>query len=75
MTIADEESLLAQLRPRVDGLLIRDEGRGALFLPAVWEQLPNPRDFLRALKLKAGMAPHHWSANFQAWRFQAVEVE
>jgi len=75
MTIPDEESLLAQLRPRIDGLLIRDGDRGALFLPAVWEQLPEARDFLRALKHKAGMAPQHWSAGFQAWRFQAVEVE
>ena len=71
---ADEAALLAQLRPRIDGLVIKDGQRSALFLPAVWEQLPDPRDFLATLKQKAGLASSHWSAQFQAWRFQAVEV-
>jgi AmmeMemoRadiSam system protein B/AmmeMemoRadiSam system protein A len=74
MAVPDEASLLAQLRPRVDGLLIKDGPHSALFLPAVWEQLPNPADFLRELKKKAGLAPGHWSPHFRAWRFQAVEV-
>lgn len=75
MTIPSEASLLAQLRPRIDGLLIKDGDKSALFLPAVWEQLPQAADFLRELKHKAGMAQDHWSPGFQAWRFQAVEVK
>ncbi|MCR6630868.1 MAG: AmmeMemoRadiSam system protein B [Magnetospirillum sp.] len=75
MRFTDEADLLRQLRPRMDGLIIEDDGRRALFLPAVWEQLPDPAEFLAHLKHKAGMALDHWSPRFKASRFQAVEVK
>ncbi|MAN80589.1 MAG: extradiol dioxygenase [Rhodospirillaceae bacterium] len=74
MTIRDEADLLAQLRPGVDGLVIADGGKRALFLPAVWEQLPDTRTFLMHLKRKAGMAGNHWSSTFTARRFVAEEA-
>ena len=55
MRFTDEADLLAQLRPGIDGLIIEDAGRRALFLPSVWEELPDPRQFLAHLKLKAGL--------------------
>ena len=58
----------------VDGLIVEDAGRRALFLPLVWKALPKPRDFLAHLKSKAGMAPDHWSETFKAWRFIAEEI-
>lgn len=75
MVFADEADLLAQLRPRRDGLIIEDKGRRALFLPAVWEQVPAPRNFLEQLKLKAGLPPDHWSPDFRAQRFAAIEIK
>lgn len=51
----DEADLLRQLRPHEDGLILFAGCRSATFLPQVWEQLPAPRDFLAALKRKAGM--------------------
>lgn len=75
MTVRDEADLLAQLRPGVDGLVIADGGKRALFLPAVWEQLPDRRAFLMHLKRKAGMAGNHWSSTFQARRFVAEEAQ
>lgn len=74
ITIKDEADLLGQLRPGIDGLVISDGNRRALFLPSVWEQLPDPRTFLAHLKRKAGMAPDHWSPTFTANRFIAEEV-
>ncbi|MDO8605969.1 MAG: AmmeMemoRadiSam system protein B [Phaeospirillum sp.] len=74
MRFADEAELLARLRVRVDGLIIEDDGRRALFLPSVWEQLPDKRAFLGHLKAKAGMPVNHWSPNFRASTFQAVEI-
>ena len=65
----NEQELLAALKPDMEGLIIRDQGRQALFLPSVWESLNEPRDFLLHLKRKAGMAPDHWSSSFEAWRF------
>lgn len=53
----DEADLLAQLRPGEDGLILFAGCRSATFLPQVWEQLPEPREFLAALKHKAGLDP------------------
>jgi AmmeMemoRadiSam system protein B/AmmeMemoRadiSam system protein A len=75
MSFTAEADLLDQLRPRIDGLIIEDGGRRALFLPSVWEQLPDKRAFLEHLKAKAGMPPGHWSTGFTASRFQAVELQ
>jgi len=75
MTFAGEADLLAQLRAGIDGLIIEDTGRAALFLPSVWEEIRDPRTFLTHLKLKAGMAENHFSPRFTARRFRSIEVK
>lgn len=74
LAVRDEAELLAALRPGVDGLVLRDEPHGATFLPAVWESLPSPRDFLRELKRKALLADDHWSSRLAFWRYQVEEI-
>ncbi|GAB6053379.1 AmmeMemoRadiSam system protein B [Magnetospira thiophila] len=69
----DEEDLLAQLRPGIDGLIISDTGHRALFLPSVWRELPDKKQFLAHLKRKAGLPIDHWSDTFRAERFIAAE--
>jgi MEMO1 family protein len=71
MTVADNDDLLAQLRPGRDGLILRDGGRAALFLPKVWDMLPDPAEFVAHLKQKAGLPSHYFSASLQAIRFVA----
>lgn len=73
MRFRDEADLLSQLRPGIDGLTIEDRGHHALFLPAVWQQLPDAEEFLRHLKSKAGLPAHHWSDRFHAARFVVEE--
>jgi len=68
---ASRSEVLDQLRPGTDGLLISDGIRRAVFLPSVWEQLPDPADFLSHLQRKAGMPPTRWPENMRAWRFRA----
>ena len=75
MRFDSEADLLAQLRPGVDGLIIEDLGRRSLFLPSVWEELPDRRQFLMALKLKAGLPAEHFSPGFRAQRFRSIEVK
>jgi len=75
MSFTGEADLLTQLRPRIDGLIIRDAGRSSLFLPSVWEELPDRRQFLTHLKLKAGLAADHFSTGFTALRFRSIEVK
>ncbi|MGE4527364.1 MAG: AmmeMemoRadiSam system protein B [Rhodospirillaceae bacterium] len=68
-----EHDLVAQLDIGVDGLVIADQGRRALFLPQVWTQLPDPVVFLAQLKHKAGL-PLAESPTLQAWRFRVDAV-
>lgn len=69
MRVSGQEDLAAQLRPGVDGLILEDGHRGATFLPAVWESLPEPDAFVRALLRKAGFPGRGWSATLQAFRY------
>ena len=55
LEFADEDDLLAQLEPGVDGVIIEADGRRATFLPQVWESLPDKRAFLAELVKKAGL--------------------
>lgn len=71
---SDEADLLSQLRPAIDGLLIKDKGKQSVFLPQVWDQLPDPETFLRHLKQKAGLSATHWSDEFQAWTYQVTKT-
>jgi MEMO1 family protein len=74
MRFVDEPNLLAQLRPAIDGLIIEDGPHRALFLPAMWRNLPDPRQFLNHLKQKAGLDAEYWSPAFRASRFRTVEI-
>ncbi len=74
MTFSSEADLLAQLRPRVDGLIVEDGHHRGTFLPTVWEQLPNPHEFLRQLKLKAGLKADHWSGRLRVQRYTAESI-
>ncbi len=65
-----EDELLAQLRPGVDGLILRlGQQRHATFLPSVWESLSDPYVFLAQLKQKAGLPLDFWSLELQAERY------
>jgi AmmeMemoRadiSam system protein A len=56
----DGEDLSMKLRPGKDGVILRHGGRGATFLPQVWEQLPSVDLFLGHLCRKAGLADDCW---------------
>lgn len=65
LAIANESHALWQLRPSIDGVILacHHEGRAYLstFLPQVWSQMPDPRQFMAALKAKAGLSTDFWS--------------
>ena len=65
----DRAALLAGLRPGIDGLILAEGTRRATFLPAVWESLPRPDDFLVQLLLKAGLPSDHWSDRLRFARY------
>jgi uncharacterized protein len=69
-----ESELVASLRPGLDGLVIAAGHRRATFLPAVWAQLPEPPEFVRQLKLKAGLAEHYWSPDVRLQRYTTHHI-
>jgi uncharacterized protein len=64
-----ESSLLALVRPGIDGLILQEHDLRSTFLPSVWKSLPDPAQFLGHLKLKAGLATDYWSASIRIWRY------
>lgn len=64
-----EQDLLMQIRPELDGLILSDGNYRGTFLPSVWKSLPDARQFLQHLKLKAGLPADHWSDTLEVWRY------
>ncbi|QPK64948.1 AmmeMemoRadiSam system protein A [Methylomonas sp. LL1] len=64
-----EQDLIEQLKPGIDGLILREGYRRGTFLPSVWEQLPDASQFLRHLKQKAGLPADYWSDSLEIFRY------
>ena len=75
MSFEDEADLLRQIVPFKDGIIIKDGWHQAVYLPSVWEDLPDKKLFMQSLKVKAGMAPDYFSKNFEAYRFETEYIE
>jgi AmmeMemoRadiSam system protein A len=52
--------LLEKLRSGTDGVILKKGFNQATFLPQVWEQLPEKKEFLTHLCLKAGLDGDEW---------------
>lgn len=75
MHFEDETDLLDQIRQNIDGIIIKDGNHQAVYLPSVWEQLPDKSLFLDSLKIKAGMPPKHFSETFEAYKFTTEYIK
>lgn len=63
--------LYAKLRRGVDGLQLETANRRGVFLPVMWEQLPEPSEFVGQLLRKAGI---RGGEPFTARRFTATMI-
>jgi hypothetical protein len=54
------KDLLQKLQPGKDGVVLQIGGRGATYLPQVWEQIPDKVEFLNSLAEKAGCEASDW---------------
>ncbi|HEX9942608.1 MAG TPA: AmmeMemoRadiSam system protein A [Thermoanaerobaculia bacterium] len=70
-----EEEALRLMRPGVDGIILEYEEYRSTFLPQVWEQLPEPREFLEHLKRKAGLRRGFWAPEVQLQRYTVTKWE
>lgn len=69
-----EEELREILRPHIDGLIIQAKTHHGVFLPVVWDMLPDKALFLNQLKHKAGLPDDYWSNDLVAWRFETYII-
>lgn len=69
MTFVSEHDLTDQLRPGIDGLIMQLGQQRGTFLPSVWQQLPEPKQFIQHLKLKTGLPADFWSTDLRIWRY------
>lgn len=74
MPVESEDDLVRRLVPGVDGVILSEGTRRGTFLPSVWESLPDPRDFVRHLKRKAGLAADYWSDTLEVSRYRAESI-
>lgn len=68
----DEKDLLTKIYPY--GIIISDRNARAVYLPEVWEQLPNREIFLNSLKEKAGLHPNYFSRSLEAYKFTTTGI-
>lgn len=66
---SNEIDALAQLHPGQDGVILEYGRHRATYLPQVWAQLPEPRDFIENLKEKAGLPAGFWSDDIRLSRY------
>ena len=69
LQVKDESAALALLRPNVDGIVFEYGHHRSTFLPQVWEQLPEPAEFLAHLKRKAGLPMDFWAEQVRLSRY------
>ncbi len=76
LTHTGGKDLISKLHPHIDGVIIRKGAYRATFLPQVWEQLPQPDEFLKRLCLKAGLPANTWqSAGLDVQTYQVINFE
>lgn len=71
----NEDELLDKIVPFLDGLVIKEGDKQALFLPSVWDQFFDKGDFLSSLKVKAGLAPDYFSDTLEVYRFETIYIK
>lgn len=73
MVYKNEADALAQLRPGEDGVVFEFGHYRSTFLPQVWEQLPEPQQFMAHLKHKAGLPGDFWADGIKLSRYTVTK--
>ena len=73
MEFRNEADALSGLQPGTDGVVLEYGRFKSTFLPQVWDQLPNPRQFMMHLKRKAGLPDDFWHADIKLSRYSVIK--
>lgn len=69
----DEKDLLSKIYPY--GIILTEKEKRAVYLPIVWEQLPDREVFLNSLKEKAGIPTNYFSRSIEAFKFTSLCIK
>jgi len=75
MPFSTREEALSMLRPGVDGVILSAARRRATFLPQVWDELPDPEEFISHLLRKAGLPATFWDDSVRIERYTVTAFE
>ncbi len=71
----DFDDLVQKIRPNIDGLILKYGVYQGTFLPQVWEQLTQAKDFLEHLSIKAGANPSIYAKHPDIYTYQVDAIE
>lgn len=74
ISFTNEVDLISKLTPNIDGVILEEKNKKALYLPSVWQQIPNPSDFIANLKIKAGLNKDYWSSDIKIKIFKSRSI-
>ena len=69
LSFTSRADMVGRLRPGVDGLVLSWHGHRGTFLPQVWEQVPDPDDFVSHLLRKARLPELFWDPDITVRRY------
>ncbi|MGF1685513.1 AmmeMemoRadiSam system protein A [Photobacterium japonica] len=74
LEVESEQALIDYLATHKTGVILSDNYAQALFLPQVWEQITQPAEFVRQLKVKAGWHGRYWSPTMTVKTFTVNSI-
>lgn len=75
LDVHSEEETISALRVGVDGVLLSDGPKSAVFIPEMWKELSDPHEFLWHLRRKGRMPLDSWPKSMKVERFTAELFE
>jgi len=79
LSIPEKLGIGGQVFDKIDnkmGIILEKAGSSSTFLPQVWEQIPDKKEFLEQLSLKAGLNKDSWkTAKISFYRVDKVEED
>jgi AmmeMemoRadiSam system protein A len=73
--VASEDEAIAALVPHRDGVTLWWGDSRTTLLPQVWASVRSPREFLRALKRKAGLPADYWGPDVRLERYTVTSFD
>lgn len=71
---SDASDALAKLAGLREGVVLRYGFKRATFLPQMWDRFPDAEEFVRQLKMKAGLDEEAWPEGLEIWHYKVQKI-